>query len=198
MKRTLIALVCFATLGVAHATTGHNPPNQGNQGVNVNANFSADIKSPLATANAVGGAGGVGNGGIATANGGAAGDVTSTINPTLGVTGTNNLAIGSGAGANSNSLTVQKSAPSVGVNSVTPIFSDCRRTINLGASSQGGSGVASGIPLWRESDCQGAQGVQIMKEAGVFTVIDIQTVACTVSALQETPTCKALAESTRK
>ena len=195
MKRTL-SLIALSVLAISAHATYYNPPNQGNNGPTVNANFTADIKSPLATSSSVS------NGGAGGSATGVGGDVTSTINPTInssiGGSGGNNLSVGSGAGANSNNVTFQKSAPGVGVNSVTPIFSDCRRTINVGASSQGGSGVASGIPLWRESDCQGAQGVQIMKEAGVFTVIDIQTVACTVSALQETPTCKALAESTSK
>lgn len=189
--KNILSAVAFATIALgANATQYHNPPNQGTQGVNVNANFTADVKSPLATA----------TGGTATsssvATGGAAGNLESTIAPVIGGGGSNSLLVGPGAGSTNNKTDIkfERSAPAVGVNSVAPIFSDCRRTINLGASSQGGSGVASGIPLWREGDCQGAQGVQIMTAAGVFSDQDIQTVACTVSVIAETATCKALAK----
>lgn len=90
---------------------------------------------------------------------------------------------------NNTSMVVERSAPAVAVGAQTAPVVDCRRTLGVGASSPGGSGVVSGIPLWKESDCEGVMAVQVMDRAG-FSTADIQAAACTIERVAQSKTCE--------
>lgn len=106
--------------------------------------------------------------------------------------------LGSGNGSGyGGSVYTERSAPSVVVGMQTQPIIDCRRTLGFGGSNTSGSVVASGIPLWKESDCSALMGLEAQAKAGpgAFSVADAQFVACKVEANEDTDTCKKVASN---
>lgn len=94
-------------------------------------------------------------------------------------------------GSNSNNIVVEKSAPGMSVGQQNAPVYNCRWSIGIAASSPGGGGALSGIPLWKEGDCQGVQAVMVMSYAGTnFTAEDVTRVACTIERVAESKTCE--------
>lgn len=206
----LVSLVCFFTASAFATQPGNNGGGNGGcgQGQQTNGCGGTSTGDNTATGgSATANAGAVGVGiGIGVGMGGAGGDASATggAGGAGGHGGTGGNASASAAGGNgSGNVTkvavggtlVERSAPAVVVGQQTAPVVDCRRTIGGGASSPGGSGVVSGFPLWKESDCESVMGVRMMSDApaGVFTIEDIRMVACRMEVVSMTPSCKAMA-----
>lgn len=97
------------------------------------------------------------------------------------------------------STSYERSAPAIAVGGGTPLPTGCRYVFGIGGSNANGSVGASGIPLWKDSECMGAAVFAAAgRFPGVFTVADLRQVACeNFTAMENTPTCKTLKEEKR-
>jgi hypothetical protein len=214
-RATLFALAVFAAASASATQPGNNGGGHGGCGVGQQTNgcgggtpstpapsststssaqasaAAAALGVGVGVANAAGGAGGAGgHGGM----GGAGGSAQSAANAAGGTSAAEGGNVDLSGARLGGAVVFERSAPSVSVGTPTAPILDCRRTIALGASSTGGSGVASGIPLWKEGDCAAMMALdgQIRAGNGAFTVIDRRHVACKIEANADTKTCQDL------
>lgn len=109
-------------------------------------------------------------------------------------TGGNATALG-GNGAGNTTIVggtnVERSAPSMAMDSPHIPLKSCRLYVSLfGSSVQGGGGA--GIPIGNDKTCLSGAKIDAMTKVGGFTVEDLQRAACEIEGMEDMSVCKAI------